>query len=144
MTPMIDAIVHELLDGLAGRTEVEFVRDFSHPLPMMVIADLIGVPRLDLARFKAWSDAIVEPFSMMVSPERELECARLVVEMQHYFAGLLEERRSSPRDDLLTAVVAGGGRPEAALRHARATHDPDDRPARLGQRDHDRGDLVGH
>ena len=105
MTPMIDATVHELLDNLAGRTEVEFVREFSHPLPMMVIAHLIGVPRLDLARFKAWSDAIVEPFSMMVSPERELECARLVVEMQHYFAGLLEERRNSPRDDLLTAVA---------------------------------------
>ena len=79
----------------ADRTEIEFVHEFSHPLPMMVIARLIGVPRSDLARFKAWSDAIVEPFSMMVSPERELECARLVVEMQHYFAGLLEDRRAN-------------------------------------------------
>src|SRR5215207_7294133 len=44
ITPMIDATVRELLDGLAGRSDVEFVQEFSHPLPMMVIAHLIGVP----------------------------------------------------------------------------------------------------
>ena len=109
----IDRCAHELLDALpAGRTiEVDFVRAFSHPLPMTVIADLIGVPREDLPRFKAWSDAIVEPFSMMVSKERELECARLVVEMQHYFARHLEDRRRAPRPDLLSEL-------------ARATDDP--------------------
>jgi cytochrome P450 len=79
---------------------------------MMVIAELLGVPDGDLTRFKAWSDAIVEPFSMMVSPERELECARLVVEMQHYFKALLEERREHPRDDLLTAVVRASEGPD--------------------------------
>ena len=49
---------------------------------------------------------------MMVSPEREIECARLVVEMQHYFVGLLEERRTQPRDDLLTAVVRAADDPK--------------------------------
>jgi len=48
----------------------------------------------------------------MVSPERELECARLVVEMQHYFKALLEERREHPRDDLLTAVVRASEGPD--------------------------------
>jgi cytochrome P450 len=112
ITPLIERTVAELLDGLDGRTEIEFVREFSHPLPMIVIAELIGVPRTDLTRFKAWSDAIVEPFSMMVSHERELECARLVVEMQHYFAALLEDRRRSPRDDLLTQLVTAAQNPE--------------------------------
>jgi cytochrome P450 len=110
--PLIERTVTALLDALAGRTQIEFVREFSHPLPMIVIAELIGVPTTDLAKFKAWSDAIVEPFSMMVSPEREVECARLVVEMQHYFAKLLEERRREPRDDLLTALVRAGEDPE--------------------------------
>jgi cytochrome P450 len=112
LAPMIDSIAHELLDAIGDRTEIEFVREFSHPLPMTVIARLIGVPDADLARFKDWSDAIVEPFSMMVSAERELECARLVVEMQHYFANLLEDRRAHPRDDLLTAVTRAGDDPE--------------------------------
>jgi cytochrome P450 len=105
ITPLIDRTVKDLLDGIEGKETLEFVRDFSHPMPMMIIAELIGVPKIDLARFKAWSDAIVEPFSMMVSRERELECARLVVEMQHYFAKLLDERRKNPREDLLTEMV---------------------------------------
>jgi cytochrome P450 len=112
ITPLIDRTVSNLLDGLAGRSDIEFVHEFSHPLPMIVIAELIGVPHTDLTRFKAWSDAIVEPFSMMVSHERELECARLVVEMQQYFATLLEERRREPRDDLLTQLVKAADDPE--------------------------------
>jgi cytochrome P450 len=115
ITPLIDRTARELLDALGSRTQIEFVHDFSHPLPMIVIAELIGVPSRDLARFKAWSDAIVEPFSMMVSHERELECARLVVEMQHYFADLLAERRREPRDDLLTALVRAADNPELAF-----------------------------
>ncbi len=105
MTPLIDRTVKELLDSLEGKSTLEFVQDFAHPMPMIIIAELIGVPKIDLARFKAWSDAIVEPFSMMVSRERELECARLVVEMQHYFVKLLEDRRQNPKDDLLTEMV---------------------------------------
>jgi len=112
LTPLIDRIANTLLDDMPAEGEVEFVHAFSHPLPMMVIAELLGVPDGDLTRFKAWSDAIVEPFSMMVSPERELECARLVVEMQHYFKALLEERREHPRDDLLTAVVRASEGPD--------------------------------
>jgi cytochrome P450 len=49
---------------------------------------------------------------MMVSHERELECARLVVEMQQYFAALLDERRREPRDDLLTQLVKAADDPE--------------------------------
>src|SRR6188768_2514795 len=73
MTPYMQRIANELIDDFAERGSCEFVRDFAHPLPMMIIADQIGVPREDIARFKAWSDAIVEPFSMMVPPEREVE-----------------------------------------------------------------------
>jgi cytochrome P450 len=105
MTSYIERVANELIDAFAERGHCEFVREFAHPLPMMIIADQIGVPREDLARFKAWSDAIVEPFSMMISPERELECARLVVEMQHYFAERIEERRRRPQTDLLTIIA---------------------------------------
>ena len=104
-TPAIDAIAESLLDELAGRSKVEFIQDFAHPLPMMVIADLLGVPGADIAQFKTWSDAIVEPFSMMVTPERRIECARLVVEMQAYFADMVAERRKNPRDDLISEAI---------------------------------------
>ena len=112
ITPLIDGVVKELIDGLLDRGSMEFVREFAHPMPMIVIADLIGVPRSDLPHFKRWSDAIVEPFSMMVSPQRELECAREVVQMQHYFADLLADRARSPRDDLLTRIAEAAKLPQ--------------------------------
>ena len=105
-TPAIDAIAESLLDKLEGRSEVEFIQEFAHPLPMIVIADLLGVPRADISQFKIWSDAIVEPFSMMATRERRIECAKLVVEMQAYFADMVAERRKNPRDDLISEAIA--------------------------------------
>jgi cytochrome P450 len=105
MRPYMQQMADELIDVFAERGHCEFVREFAHPLPMMVIADQIGVPRADTEKFKAWSDAIVEPFSMMITREREIECARLVVEMQQYFARLIEDRQREPRDDLLTLIA---------------------------------------
>ena len=105
MTPMIDRVAADLLDGLQERTHVEFISEFAHPFPMYVIANLLGVPTSDLERFKEWSDAIVEPFSMMASRERRIECARLVVEMQHYFADMIESRRQRPGTDFISEAV---------------------------------------
>ncbi len=105
LRPVIDGIVKELLDDIANQSQVAFVDQFAHPMPMIVIADLLGVPRVDLSTFRAWSDAIVEPFSMMISAEREVECAKLVVEMQHYFAELIELRRDKPENDLISQIV---------------------------------------
>ena len=106
VTPTIDAIAESLLDELAGQSKIEFVQDFAHPLPMMVIAALLGVPQADIAQFKIWSDAIVEPFSMMASPERRIECARLVVEMQTYFADMVADRQKNPGEDLISQAIA--------------------------------------
>jgi len=103
--PLIEDIVGALADALPEKHPFEFIELYAHPLPMRVIAALIGVPTAHLERFKAWSDAIVEPFSMMVSAEREVECARLVVEMQHFFKRELEVRLRSPQADLLTEVA---------------------------------------
>jgi cytochrome P450 len=114
-TPAIDAIAESLLDELDGRSGVEFIQDFAHPLPMMVIADLLGVPRADIGQFKIWSEAIVEPFSMMATRERRIECARLVVEMQAYFADMVAERRKNPRDDLISEAIAYRDRDDEAF-----------------------------
>ncbi|MFZ4122300.1 MAG: cytochrome P450 [Caulobacterales bacterium] len=105
MTPYIDGVVRDLIDGFSSEAEIDFVARFAMPLPCIVIADQIGVPRADIPRLKAWSDALLEPAGMMTTPERELECARLTIEFQRYFAEKIEERRVSPREDILTALV---------------------------------------
>ena len=114
MLPYIEQTANRLIDDLAGSVECEFVKAFSHPLPMIVIAEQIGVSSRDLEVFKRWSDAIVEPFGMMISKERELECAKLVVEMQHFFKEQIDLRRREPRDDILSQLANAeydGGEP---------------------------------
>jgi len=105
LTPYIEEIANDLLDDLGAAGECDFVKAFSHPLPMIVIARQLGVSTSNLDTFKAWSDAIVEPFGMMISRERELECARLVVEMQQFFKDEIDQRRENPRDDILSILA---------------------------------------
>ncbi len=105
MEPYIDALVHELIDGWIVEGEIEFVSRFANPLPMKVIADRLGVPREDAERFKVWSDASVDSIAISSTPERQIECARQLVELQHYFVPYFEDRRRSPRQDILSDIA---------------------------------------
>ena len=109
MTPYIDGIVSGLIDEMiTARDEngtVDFVETFAIPLPCRVIADQFGVPREDVPKLKLWSDALMDSFGMMMSPEREQEVAGLILEAQRYFAAAFEDRRANPRDDMLSDLV---------------------------------------
>ena len=110
LAPRIEAIAHELLDDAIARREVDLVDALTYPLPVVVIAEMIGVPIEDRARFKAWSDALVAPlgtaFFEVAPPERVATLRRIRSELEAYFVRLVEARRSEPRDDLLSALVA--------------------------------------
>lgn len=101
----IRQIAHELVDAFAAAGRADFVWQFAYPLPMTVIAGILGVPSADLDRFKKWSDHAVERLSVGLPVERQVECARSIVEFQHYFKARIEERRLEPRDDMLTDLV---------------------------------------
>src|SRR5215510_10906791 len=109
LAPRIEAIAHELLDHAIARREVDLVEALTYPLPVIVIAEMIGVPAEDRARFKAWSDALVAPLGSVFfsepSPEMVAEQRRIRAELEAYFVRLVEERRRMPKDDLLTALV---------------------------------------
>ena len=105
MEPKIREIANKLVDGFIGDGPVELVSQFAVGLPLTVIADSLGVAREDMGKFKKWSDDSVAPLGGMISYERQIECARSLVEFQHYFAARLEERRGAPRDDMLTDLV---------------------------------------
>ena len=105
MEAPIRALASDLVDRFAAAGTVELVSQFAVPLPLTVIADALGVPRVDMPAFKRWSDDSVAPLSGFLTRERQLECARSVVEFQHYFAARLEERRTDPRDDILTDLI---------------------------------------
>ena len=105
MRDYIEQVVDELIDEFIDKGECEFVRDFATPLPVYVIADQLGVPREDLRRIKAWSDAFASRLGGMASAEEEIENARLIVEYQHYMAKIIEDRRANPQDDMISDLA---------------------------------------
>ncbi|OAO04874.1 hypothetical protein A8B75_06960 [Sphingomonadales bacterium EhC05] len=98
-------VVSELIDGFIADGRLKVMNDFAIPVPMFVIADQLGVPRSDRDKFKEWSDAAVAPLGMLISDERKIECAKLAVEMQHYFVKVFDDHRENPRDDIISDLV---------------------------------------
>ena len=94
-----------MIDTFIDNGQVEFVADFAVKLPCLVIADQFGVSREDAPKLKYWSDAAMEAIGLMISPEREIECARIAVEAQHYFATQFEARQANPLDDMMSDMV---------------------------------------
>ncbi|MBI1181048.1 MAG: cytochrome P450 [Alphaproteobacteria bacterium] len=105
MTPDIDAIAHELIDGFVDAGECEFMRAFAFPLPCIVIAGQIGVPREDIHLFKEWSDASMSRISNMLSDEQDYAATQLLVDSQHYLKSIIDRRRADPRDDIISGLI---------------------------------------
>jgi len=97
-------VVARLIDRMAEKGEADFVRDFGIPLPVAMIASQIGMDG-ELDKVKRWSDAFVDRLGRMIPKERELECAREVVEFQHHVKARIDERRANRTDDLLSDLV---------------------------------------
>src|ERR671922_730103 len=106
LTPRIRQIAADLLDRVIDPTAFEVMETLARPLPMIVMAELLGVPTRDLAQFQAWSylrARVIEP--TITARERQL-AAQAADELDAYFLGLIEQQRTEPRDDLISALVA--------------------------------------
>jgi cytochrome P450 len=105
LEPDIRAVAEPLIEAMLPRGRAELVAEFAVPLPLTIIADQLGVPRVDMPSFKKWSDDAVAPLGGLITLERRVECARSDMEFQAYFLDMLEQRRRDPRDDMLSQVV---------------------------------------
>ncbi|WP_084965083.1 cytochrome P450 [Thermoactinospora rubra] len=112
LEPRIAALTHDLLDAARERGRFELVADLAYPLPVIVIAELLGVPGSDRALFKQWADALFQrdsKISLARSAEEQEADMRATLrpwkEMSAYLAGHAAERRRRPRADLLTRLV---------------------------------------
>ncbi len=101
----IKSVVDALIDGMRGKTQCEFMREFCWSLPMRVITHLLGVPFEDADRIKHWSDVWVEPLTYGLTEERELVVAREEIELQRYLIQHLDRKRHEPGEDVLTDML---------------------------------------
>ncbi len=100
----VQAIADGLLDDIeqTGRREMELIDDFAYPLPLIVIAEMLGIPEEDRDKFRDWSQAAVT-FNPGQPPDPETT-AKLVAFIQ-YLRELVAEKRADPGDDLLSGLV---------------------------------------
>jgi len=109
LEPRIRELSRTLLDRVAARGEMDLAADYAVPLPMLVIAHMLGMPAADHPRYKRWSDEILKlSYSLFRGAEEAAvvsSYAAVTAEMQAYLPQLLAERRKEPQDDLLTRLV---------------------------------------
>lgn len=116
LTPHIDEVVNELIDGFIDKGECEFNSDFAMPMPGIIIAEQLGLDRNDVATFKKWADAMLGGGRSAVSTEDEVRAnAEIELEAQLFLARIFEQRRETPTDDLMSAMVHSHGDDEEPL-----------------------------
>lgn len=109
LEPRIRALADALLDPHRDAGALDLVGDFALPLPLIVIAEMLGVPAIEWRRFRQWSDAILGLVSAVGGGPRAVAAIadyhRAHEEMRDYLAPLLVARRAAASDDLLTRLV---------------------------------------
>src|SRR5215469_12136651 len=102
----IENIANEMLNEVILRGKMDLIDDLAYPLPVTIIAELLGVPIDDRNLFRGWADLIVSSTGSDITDEQDTKnIAKMINEMDSYFSGILEERHRSPREDLITNLV---------------------------------------
>ncbi|MBS0336392.1 MAG: cytochrome P450 [Proteobacteria bacterium] len=106
MRPNIEELTAWLLAEIGDREEIDFIAAFAGPLPALVIMDMLGVPRGELARVKRMSDDMALFIgSSRTSPEKYDIAESATQEMAGFFRAMIADRRATPRPDLLSELV---------------------------------------
>lgn len=103
--PIIKGLVDELAYTLTVERDCDFIQVFAKPLPLRLIASMLSVPEDRIPDLKKWTDNRLANLGNKVDDAAAIRIAKSEVERQRFFAAMLEDRRTHPRDDLLTALV---------------------------------------
>jgi cytochrome P450 len=113
LAPRIAAVTSELLDARAGEDRFDLIDDLAYPLPVIVIAELLGIPASDRALFRRWADSLFErsnagpdePLAQLTSEEAVAAFAPAMHEMNAYLLDHIRARAATPADDLTSRLV---------------------------------------
>jgi cytochrome P450 len=108
LAPRITEVAHALLDRVIDRGELDVMQDFAYPLPITIIAELLGIPVEEQATFRRWSETLISgprTDAMRGRSYAEERSANLR-DLNDYFLRKLAERRADPRQDLMSRLLA--------------------------------------
>jgi cytochrome P450 len=111
LEPRIAELTTQMLDNVIAGGKMDVVHDLAYPLPVIVIAEMLGVPSEDHAEFKGWSDDLVSNSNEFIAgvPSDESQADNRYDsygQMSSYLIRMLNLRRAEPRDDLISALLA--------------------------------------
>lgn len=101
----IQGIVDALIDRVQDRGAMDLLADFAEPIPVTVIAELLGVPEEDRYQLRPWSAKIVKLYELGYTDGQARAANEAVIEFSDCVKALARERRRQPRDDLISALV---------------------------------------
>jgi cytochrome P450 len=107
LEPGVQAITDALLDRVQAHGRMDLVKELAFPLPVTVIAELLGLPAADHDKFKQWSIPAIRAAEMeLMGQVPAPEFVQAVDELDAYLAHLIDQRRDSPRQDLVSGLLA--------------------------------------
>jgi cytochrome P450 len=106
MKPQIEAIIDEVIDAAPQDRPFDLIGDVAIPIPILVIAAILGVERERFREFRAWSEASILGLNPLRTPEETERMTWGSAKLTEYFMELMAARRTEPRDDLISDMVA--------------------------------------
>ncbi len=101
----LEATTHALIDAVEQKGKCNFVSEIAEPLPVIMIADLLGIPEEYRQYLRPWSAAIVKMYELGYTDEQVNEANKAAVDFMNLIGELANERRKNPQDDLITDLV---------------------------------------
>lgn len=106
LVPYVTGLAGELVDRLVEAGGGDLLRDVAEPLPVAVIAEMLGIPESDRAPLRPWSADICGMYELSPSEDTAARAVRASVEFTEYLRELIAERRGKPGDDLISGLIA--------------------------------------
>ncbi|NEE23148.1 cytochrome P450, partial [Streptomyces sp. SID7499] len=106
LAPTVRRLAAELVDAFVAKGGGDLLAEVAEPLPVAVIAEMLGVPEADRGLLRPWSAAICGMFELNPSEATAEAAVRASVDFSAYLRGLIAERRANPGEDLISALIA--------------------------------------
>ncbi len=103
--PQVEEIVEEKLKALEGKPRFDLMSEFAVPIPIDVIAEILGVDRARRNEFRDWSEGSIQRLNPLRTPAQTAHLERAQEALWHHMSELLAARRAKPEDDLVTDMV---------------------------------------